>query len=314
MKPRSERGWLYRIWSLVYPMLIYEGVALLVSMIVLAAVFLIHRAEFLPLISAGTEEALSEMTSKLNDYYLAQYLWISFGTCLASIPIFWFLIRRDREEDLREGAVKRYEKAGPLPYALTFLAGITMALALNNLLIYSRLTEIFAEGYDEVADLIYSGNVWLEVLTTALLVPVVEEMIFRGLIYRRLRVMAGVTPAIIASAILFGLYHMNVLQAIYASLLGLVLAFACERFHSIVAPILIHMGANLFSVLATETGLFDFVYETEAAFLIATGAALAVFAGLAFWLITRVDLQPLEEEPAVQETEVLPPPQGAERS
>lgn len=45
---------------------------------------------------------------------------------------------------------------------------------------------------------------------------------------------------------------MNVVQGIYAFLLGILLAWICEKYQTIWAPILFHAAANLLSVICTE--------------------------------------------------------------
>ena len=86
----------------------------------------------------------------------------------------------------------------------------------------------------------------------------------------------------------FGAVHGNWLQGLYAFIIGMLLAFAYERFHSILAPILIHAGANTVSVVVTESGLFDFVYEDDTAFLIATAAAMVIFLVTFYLMVTYV--------------------------
>ena len=78
--------------------------------------------------------------------------------------------------------------------------------------------------------------------------------------------------------------HGNLLQGIYAFILGMLLAFTYERFHSILAPILIHAGANILSVLISDAHILDFVYEEDSLFLIVTGVALVIFI-ITFYLI-----------------------------
>ena len=70
--------------------------------------------------------------------------------------------------------------------------------------------------------------------------------------------------------------------------MGVLLAFAYERFHSILAPILIHVAANTVSVIISETGWLDFIYEDDTAFLISTVAAAAIFVITFYLMVTYV--------------------------
>ena len=61
--------------------------------------------------------------------------------------------------------------------------------------------------------------------------------------------------AVVISAILFALYHMNVVQGVYAFIIGLILGFLYLKTNTIWAPIAFHVCANLSSVIMT--GLSD---------------------------------------------------------
>lgn len=65
----------------------------------------------------------------------------------------------------------------------------------------------------------------------------------------------------------FGIYHGNVPQGIYAFLLGLLMVYLREQYQTLLAPVLFHMSANVYSVLASQTALFDWVFDTPEVFL-----------------------------------------------
>ncbi len=80
-------------------------------------------------------------------------------------------------------------------------------------------------------------------LYASVLAPVWEELLFRGYILRTLRPF-GKRFAILSSAILFGLFHGNLLQTPYALLMGLVLGYVTVEY-SIGWAVLLHMFNNL---------------------------------------------------------------------
>lgn len=51
---------------------------------------------------------------------------------------------------------------------------------------------------------------------------------------------------------IFGVYHMNLTQAVYAGILGVVFAYFLEITGSLWASVLLHMGANIWSLLLPE--------------------------------------------------------------
>lgn len=80
-------------------------------------------------------------------------------------------------------------------------------------------------------------------LYASLLAPITEELIFRGWIQGSLRPY-GKKFAILGSAILFGLFHGNLIQTPYAFLVGLVLGYTAMEY-SIWWAIALHMINNL---------------------------------------------------------------------
>lgn len=83
-----------------------------------------------------------------------------------------------------------------------------------------------------------------QILTLCIVAPVIEEIVFRGMMYDRLCEYTKEENAILLSALIFGIYHGNLTQGIYAGLLGIFLCIARERCHTMTAPVLLHMSCN----------------------------------------------------------------------
>ena len=90
----------------------------------------------------------------------------------------------------------------------------------------------------------------LSVFTTAFLPGLVEEILFRGVLYSRLR-KANPIKGILLSALLFGIAHMNFQQFSYAFFLGIVFGCLLEATDSIFSTITAHMIFNGSSILLT---------------------------------------------------------------
>lgn len=78
------------------------------------------------------------------------------------------------------------------------------------------------------------------VVAVCILAPVLEEMLFRGLILRSFLQRYPRWPAIFFSAILFGAAHLNIYQFVAAFFLGLFLGWLYERTHSLLPCIALH--------------------------------------------------------------------------
>ena len=252
----EQPGFIRRIWMLIYPMLVYEAVSVIVALPFVMLIMLTKFSE-----TAGMSP--QEMMLFYEDQVYANYLEIAVITCVISIPLMLLFMHMDRKRERMLGIEERYESLPWYDYLLSFVCGISACMFLNHILELSGISQALSSGYEAVAELLFTGSVWMEILAVAVLTPIVEELIFRGLIYRRMRWMIGVIPATVMSAVYFGIFHGNLLQGIYAFALGILLAYTYEKYHNILAPVSIHIGANLISVLISDAGLFDFIYETE---------------------------------------------------
>jgi len=88
---------------------------------------------------------------------------------------------------------------------------------------------------------------WLEgvagLVLMVLLAPVLEEIIFRGLLYRMLREQWGIVISVAVSAVFFSLVHQGALVSPQLAG-GIIFALAYEWSRSLWVPIGLHIGAN----------------------------------------------------------------------
>lgn len=86
-------------------------------------------------------------------------------------------------------------------------------------------------------------------LSVVLVGPIVEELLFRGLVFHYMeQIRAGWLP-ILFSGIAFGIWHVEPVQAVYAALLGIGLGILYAHTHSLKLTILVHVINNLLSTL-----------------------------------------------------------------
>ena len=85
----------------------------------------------------------------------------------------------------------------------------------------------------------------LTVFYVVVMAPIFEEIIFRLLIMGGINKLLPFIFANIIQALLFGIYHLNVVQGIYAFILGLYIGYIKKIFGNIVYCMLFHMSLNL---------------------------------------------------------------------
>ena len=117
------------------------------------------------------------------------------------------------------------------------------------------LPNIFA-CYDNVSEILSlkNGSPFAVLLLVVVVGPIAEELLFRGVIYGGLRTCFPVDVSALVSALIFGIYHKNIVQGLYAAAFGIILAYIFEKTQSIWGSTLMHMAFNLSSYLISGIG------------------------------------------------------------
>ena len=161
---------------------------------------------------------------------------------LLTILIYCIQFRIRHKKPLEEMHVRRVPVSRAL-YAL--LLGISLQVVVSLLLYVLPIPESLVESFNEDADFLYGGPVVIEFINIAIFTPLMEEIVFRGLSYTRLRRGMRRGIAVVLSAVVFGAAHGHIISFVYAGLLGLLFVLLMERNgDSIVVTICCHAGFN----------------------------------------------------------------------
>ena len=141
-----------------------------------------------------------------------------------------------------------------------------------------------SSDYQQVADAQYGVSFAIGLFLYGVVSPIVEEIIYRGITYQRLKPTFGMVPAILISALIFGGLHGNWVQAVYGTLMGVLLAWIYEKNEGFLAPVVVHMVANL--------GVYSLSYGNRLANLsrktcILIMIACAIITGVCFWTVNK---------------------------
>lgn len=147
-------------------------------------------------------------------------------------------------ETLRASATPRFWPRTALAAVLMFLTGQTAAEW-----IYMHLG---STGFDQHVQTQQSSGIVLSLLVSLLVAPIVEETLFRGLLYPMLRKKVGVVVAAVLSSLLFATMHGNAVQAVVVIPLGLVLALVAERTRRIWPCMILHLAYNFAAVMLPQ--------------------------------------------------------------
>lgn len=126
------------------------------------------------------------------------------------------------------------------------IAGIAAQFWVDGVLTLVRplFEEAFAHYDKIVSSVTGAASSWVTILTVAVIAPIGEELLFRGLIQSYSKEYLSTVWAIILQAAVFGVYHGNVIQGVYAFLLGMLLGLIAHRFESILPSIVFHIAIN----------------------------------------------------------------------
>lgn len=183
---------------------------------------------------------------ELSSSYEMRYLYslVAVAAC-AIVFVLWYRYetREERCGDIRSLiSIKNI--------SLLVLLGIGCQFFVSGLMsfIMPHLGEL-SETYTEVLKGITSANSLAVFLFTVVIAPVSEELVFRGVILHKAGRTMPFFMANVLQALLFGIVHQNMVQGVYAALLGLLFGYVYRKFHSILASILLHVFVNASSYL-----------------------------------------------------------------
>lgn len=163
-------------------------------------------------------------------------------TAAVSLPVFWNVWKKDR---VLFPSASPKKKMPRWFYAAVFLGGILASCICSFLMDRSGIENYFS---NRVQEELFSAGFFLQVLGLGMIVPLLEELLYRGVVYQRLREFLKMRPAAVTAALLFALAHGNMIQFLYALPMALILHWLYEKSGNLLSPILFHMGANLISV------------------------------------------------------------------
>ena len=199
---------------------------------------------------------------------------ISLISGLATLIILsaFFLLRR--KNPLREtGFCATHSR-----FVFTAIA-VTPLLYAAVSLILGTLPESWMEEYAEAAASLNQKGVLITV-ATVLAAPLVEEIIFRGLVLSRLsRVLPG-WLAVLLSALLFGVCHGQIIWMAYAFVLGVIFGFFALRSKSIWPSLCAHILFNGIGQIAVYVPATDTAINLFYLGLLGCGVVLCIAAGL----------------------------------
>ncbi|MBE6673492.1 MAG: CPBP family intramembrane metalloprotease [Ruminococcaceae bacterium] len=156
------------------------------------------------------------------------------------------LIFKIRKTTLTEMAY--INKMPPRFFLSMIVLGISTAYAIAVILGLVEMSGIIPESWLQAQDSAYedvnNSSSLMQFLSVGFMAPLLEEVLFRGLILGSLKKEMHPWLAIVISAVFFGVAHGTPIGIIYATVLGIFMGWIFVKFNSVLPGFLFHMAYN----------------------------------------------------------------------
>lgn len=243
---------------------------------VMTSVTIVWSTRFSMTVPSGITE--TQFTELYTEAFNRDSTYMSIiSACLAVLIIGLFYAMR--QKSLVDAANIR--SASPMMFGSAFVCGLTLQIPIGLILALIPFSDSVVNNHNELMTAATSP-MWVQMLYSVIIAPVIEEIFFRGIAHDRLAKAMPVPLAAIISSVGFAVIHGELLAIIVAFVCGLVLSLLYSKFNTVLVPIAFHIGFNLFAYATS--------YITDPILTVAVAiASVALFIGSTYLLLKRDD-------------------------
>lgn len=250
----KPKGFFQVMWPFLYPFLLF----ILIKNVVDSGVLLLFKG-----LSTG-------MSGKLADWLLfydevtGEATGLT-GNATAIMSAFSCLVAIYFVRDMAKKLIKRTKEdmflahlrgEEPITYGAAAIVTVAAVIGLNVFLEVMGVTDKATAYQNMLADT-YAASLPVGIIAFGIIIPIAEEFLFRGIIYNILRRRAKISVAMIISAFVYGMYHLNYIQGVYAFVMGCLMVYMYEYFGSFVWAVIVHVLSGTIAYLLTYTSLVN---------------------------------------------------------
>lgn len=252
-----------RLWRLFYPMITYTGISYLVSYLFIGGCLIVCILND----SIDMLNMTEEMFNTIYDTYANYINEANAVTFICTIPLLILYMHMDKKRKIKSGVYKQEKRAGWYKYIILPVLGVAACVGGTFMIIVGgwELT-----GMNNISDGLFVGKPVIEMIALGILYPIVNELLYRGLLYNRLKEQMTKHMAAILVSFLVAFYSTSLVQGIYAFLMSVLCIYVYERYHSIFATILVSCGASIITVLEKEWNILSGLYSSWGSFVTVT--------------------------------------------
>ena len=87
-------------------------------------------------------------------------------------------------------------------------------------------------------------SIIVQLISSGICGPILEELLFRGVVYNKLKEFNKPKIAMILCSVIFGIIHTNIINGIYAFIVSFIFIYLYEKYRTLKAPIIMHISLN----------------------------------------------------------------------
>lgn len=189
---------------------------------------------------------------KANDYMVYGLL---FGQLVKLTILYFYIGKRDKtfRNDIGRRYIKNDKISNPLVLVGIGVGTVGFGQILVNLIMKAMDGSTLVSDALDLLEKAFSAKGPIDgmiiLLVVAIGAPLVEELLFRGVLFEELRKECSLKMTIFLTALVFGVYHLNILQSPNTFFMGLVLANVYYKTKSIKGPIIVHATNNILAMI-----------------------------------------------------------------
>ena len=184
-----------------------------------------------------------EYKDRLNSYINANSVIIAIITAIIFIPLFLKIFKKYKQEN--NFNIKNV--------FLPVILGITISLTYNILVFSLNNVFHFTNNYE-----LSSVPILVSLICSGIIGPILEELIYRGIVYNKLKEFNNKKYSIILTSLIFALFHNNLVNAIYAFIVSFIFIYLYEKNKSLKAPIIMHISLNTTIILMLKLIIYNY--------------------------------------------------------
>ena len=171
----------------------------------------------------------------INNFLNKNYLYVGIIIFCLFIP---YLLKKYYKDN------KTIKKLKFDNYLLIVILGMLVS-GISNIIFYEINSIVNFTNTFKLSEI----NIFPLIIVSGLLIPILEEYMFRGVIYNRLQTENEKMMSIVVTSILYAVIASTIDGMIYSFALSFLLIYVYEKYQTIKAPIILHITSSIFQIL-----------------------------------------------------------------